>query len=239
MSTLGEHTPFLKLVERLDHYGVPWWLDQGTLLGLVRDDRLIESDHDIDLGVWAADFNPYRHAIASDLRSEGFRVKARYRHTFGMRDREYRFREVNIAIFTRVGNIARKKVTRPPSVYRQPRRSAITGLRSLVKVGYESADDILPGSKQYRMARVLERILPRFALRTLGLTARGGLHIIDRKMRMDCDAAYFDTRSTLQHDGLTLPVPSNAEDYLELKYGAGWKTPDDSWEYWKQDGAIQ
>lgn len=36
----------------LAHSDVQWWLDSGTLLGMIREGRLLESDHDLDFGVW-------------------------------------------------------------------------------------------------------------------------------------------------------------------------------------------
>ena len=35
-----------------DGHGVIFWLDSGTLLGAVRDGKMIEGDTDIDLGTW-------------------------------------------------------------------------------------------------------------------------------------------------------------------------------------------
>lgn len=31
--------------------GLTWWLDSGSLLGLVRDNRFLKQDHDIDIGI--------------------------------------------------------------------------------------------------------------------------------------------------------------------------------------------
>jgi hypothetical protein len=41
----------------LEHYGCTYWLSDGTLLGAIRENNLILHDHDIDLGVWAEDFD--------------------------------------------------------------------------------------------------------------------------------------------------------------------------------------
>jgi len=38
-----------------DKNDVNFWLDTGTLLGAVRDGKMIEWDHDMDLGLWYND----------------------------------------------------------------------------------------------------------------------------------------------------------------------------------------
>ena len=41
----------------LDSYGCTHWLSDGTLLGAIRENGFIAHDYDVDLGVWAADFD--------------------------------------------------------------------------------------------------------------------------------------------------------------------------------------
>ncbi|MCA9348107.1 LicD family protein [Candidatus Saccharibacteria bacterium] len=41
----------------LDRFGCTHWLSDGTLLGAIREDGFISHDYDIDIGVWAEDFD--------------------------------------------------------------------------------------------------------------------------------------------------------------------------------------
>ena len=42
---------------------------------------------------------------------------------------------------------------------------------------------------------------------------------------------------TVEVRGQQVPIPLNAEKLLEQKYGAGWRTPDRGWIYWRSPAA--
>ena len=44
---------FFKAIEILNINKINYWICHGTLLGLIRDKKLIEWDHDIDIAVWS------------------------------------------------------------------------------------------------------------------------------------------------------------------------------------------
>ena len=44
---------FLEVINILKTNKINYWLGHGTLLGIIRDNNLIEWDHDIDIAVWA------------------------------------------------------------------------------------------------------------------------------------------------------------------------------------------
>jgi hypothetical protein len=58
------------LAPSLDDAGIRWWIDYGTLLGFVREGRMIPYDSDIDLGVMADDMAKVL-ALAPALRKAG------------------------------------------------------------------------------------------------------------------------------------------------------------------------
>ena len=49
-----------KIKTILDKNNINYWLDEGTLLGAVREKKLIEWDHDIDLSIWYTDLEKIR-----------------------------------------------------------------------------------------------------------------------------------------------------------------------------------
>ena len=42
----------IETINILEKNNIPYWLCQGTLLGIIRDNKLIDWDHDIDIAVW-------------------------------------------------------------------------------------------------------------------------------------------------------------------------------------------
>ena len=43
------------VIKKIGKIRVNYWVDSGTLLGLIRDDCLLDGDKDIDIGIWSED----------------------------------------------------------------------------------------------------------------------------------------------------------------------------------------
>jgi hypothetical protein len=61
--------------ELLDRHGIRHWLDYGSLLGVVRNGRLVPWDSDVDLGILAEDVDRVI-ALAGEIASAGHRLDA-------------------------------------------------------------------------------------------------------------------------------------------------------------------
>ncbi len=59
--------------ELLDRHGISHWIDYGTLLGAVRDGRLIPWDEDVDLGIRAVDLDAVL-SLATEIESAGHQL---------------------------------------------------------------------------------------------------------------------------------------------------------------------
>jgi len=64
------------VVDFLDAEGINYWLEGGTLLGIVRDKELLPWDHDIDLSISANDAERFSQKKYK-LYKKGYRVKQR------------------------------------------------------------------------------------------------------------------------------------------------------------------
>lgn len=61
---------------------VPFWLENGTSLGVVREGGIIPYDDDVDIGMWGKYRDTFLDHILPDLRKEGFYVGQVKGHTF-------------------------------------------------------------------------------------------------------------------------------------------------------------
>ncbi len=76
--------------------GVFYWLEFGTLLGVVRDGKLIEHDTDIDVGVFLKDYSP---DIEKSLIKHGFRKSRQLKiENYGLEE-SYELHGVSFDIF--------------------------------------------------------------------------------------------------------------------------------------------
>lgn len=57
----------LRLLERattfLEKYNIPYWLEGGTLLGIIRENRLLPWDNDLDIPIRSEDFDRLRRIL--------------------------------------------------------------------------------------------------------------------------------------------------------------------------------
>ncbi|HEV2929906.1 MAG TPA: glycosyltransferase [Propionibacteriaceae bacterium] len=54
---------FRAAADALNEAGITWWLSDGALLGHIREGRFLDSDPDVDLGVWADDMPRVKAAL--------------------------------------------------------------------------------------------------------------------------------------------------------------------------------
>lgn len=82
-----------KCVQALNSIGVPFFLSSGTCLGYFRENKFMDHDYDIDIGVLRSDFKP---EILETMKNNGFKLY----HQFGSLEDglEYQFLYNNIRI---------------------------------------------------------------------------------------------------------------------------------------------
>lgn len=236
----------------LAEWDFPYWLDSGSLLGVIRDGEEIAWDSDIDLGIWDDDV-PRVLAALPLLSSRGYRVSRRaYRgkvYGFAIKGRrEHRFRPIRIHVYFREGETAwsPQTVTYRPVNRDVPLRGFAPWPRLRMLLGYMQGEAAArrEGSRLRRFWRkgfcfpcwtavvlTRRRLDRRWWDRLWPLSA---LHTVYTWV---VPARHFDRLEECNLAGTSIPVPSDVEAYLEARYG-DWRTPVQDWCYWTDDGCL-
>ncbi len=235
MTNEKELVKHLKEVKNvLDSCSIPFWLEDGTLLGAVRDGRMIPWDRDIDLGAFATSFQNenVRKKVARQLANKGFNV--------------YFFRD-SITVYRDNfhTDIILLKPTSDKSgfiVQRFLSQNAIGKL--LVKLHKLQLASYYGWSKFNRTNSMRDNVKANFfsIAQTLPLRFRAYLYNVACYLfagfektiffSLVVPAIHFKYLKSIKYCGLRIKIPNAAEAYLEKKYG-DWKKPPRDPKRWK------
>jgi phosphorylcholine metabolism protein LicD len=208
----------------LDKNGVGFWLDSGTLLGAVRDGKIIEWDIDIDLGAW---YNNVTQLISifPEFKKRGFSV--------------FLNRKLGIMTILRGGVDNMVAV----GLYRQGSGCAwniwIVGKKKVEKVLYRCVNmaNIRVYAKNPLKNKYFLSVLPLTLKQLIANTAWSQLNRLGCNFLMAVPKRFFEKLGCLEFYGMKFNVPSDVEDYLAYRYG-DWRVPVRDWVCCRDDGAI-
>ena len=219
------HTdPNLKdAIEILSRRNLRFWVNEGSLLGLIRDGELIEWDHDIDISLFSP--GPNFVSLRGDFEKLGF--------------------EAQFAGLRRPGEA-------PIKFSRSGGRKIDLGVYELRSFGnreywtheWFATDKFRPETTFSRIGVLVLRVIHRLGYSSrVGLMKRLGLgtllaplfvHLhsfLSRAWSLDATVGYFIERSLLEdmvvfsYGDILCPVPRKAEQVLEALYGQDWRIP--------------
>ena len=234
--SLAEHNLFREVHKTFEGLKVPYWLDQGTLLGIIREGELLKSDHDIDLGLFIEDYRKHKKEIIRRLQKRGRLLETYKPHQLTITDLEGTDSVINIAFYRREKGRAVKDLCYPVS---GPVVKALINIVLFCAHAREGTikAKMVPGL-QKSLALVLAKIIPAPFWNLLCYSAGRSQYFFRPFFKMVVDEKYFLNLAIITGAGLELPVPGYTHDYLVLKYGPDWRVPRDGWLYWQDDGAI-
>jgi lipopolysaccharide cholinephosphotransferase len=214
-------------------YDINFWLNGGTLLGIVRNKHLIPWDNDIDLGVWKKDVNKIK--IGSDAYKD-FQKKGC--DVYFLKDKiviEKNKFPINISLFYIKGDEAIK-----PKYLLYGKHPIGKFLRSLWWLCTVSYYGNMFKTKKTFLVRMIQILLPSNFRKNLGKIIAGVSKYFDcKEITWRVPSHFFTNLSEIKFSGMKLKAPSEIEEYLKFHYGEDWKTPKKEWDTLTQDGAIQ
>ena len=212
----------IKVKEIFDKHKIKFWLEHGTLLGAVRDGKLVEWDNDIDVGTWVKDIRKIAKT-SSDFRNVGLDLSTMQGH-YLIRDSKTNQAYIDIYSET-IKNDFLVKIH-----YYIPFRHFIWIL---------SSPDCI--QKQYSGFGYDEKFIP-FIIRKIMLDFSASIKTIKRHVILDLVWKYIvkkqlyriekhlspkeciDTFDEVEMYGKKFSIPGNPIIYLDYLYG-DWKVP--------------
>ncbi len=211
----------------LDKHQILFWLEHGTLLGLVRDGKIIEGDNDIDLSAFYKSFIDEYKKISADLYGAGYDVYiTKDKMTIKKEDKHatvYLYHENN-------DHIIRNRISKKTFIANILLYGFLEGLST------PDRDVIQKYTPKTKFIQTLKKLMKH-------LPAKKNLYslLLDFGKRIDCLVAYdinipesyvSKFKETTFYD-IKVKIPIESEKYLEHIYGKDWKIPDKNWHPWK------
>ena len=213
---------FIETIALLNAHAIPYWVCHGTLLGLVRDGRLIPWDHDIDIAIWAGAFP--KQSLIDLMLANGYLLKSD--------GSDYDF-----AAFTKSGarevdfNYYRTSVD-SDIAYSEwfISRSGLTSLLDLISRRGEYNGSWSWFIKQlYFLSPLVGYIVRR--LKKAGIFYKSAGYTTPANLLKEFEL--------LKVSGAEVRVPCLREAVLEYVYGQGWRVPKQQYDWVKESPSTR
>ena len=217
-----EDKNFINVVKIFNKKKIFYWIGHGTLLGIIRDNKLIDWDHDLDFGLW--NHQHKKSNFIKLLEEEGFT----YRNDLGFG------KKYDQMSFDKKGG------RRVDLNFYQKGKSANGEKIAFTKWGYPknfimSLIDAISNAKNYNSKyKIIINNLVIFEKFAQNLKK-----YLTKKKVFYKVAGYKQPMSLLNNfkkitfQGVKFNIPSNPIRYLEYIYGNSWKVPQKKFYWWK------
>lgn len=206
---------FRWIIELLNRYEIPYWLDSGTLLGVIREGKLLEHDKDIDLSMWAEHERKLRRVLPA-VRGAGYKVVVSsykgmsYKYVFKFTGKTKLFK-ISIHLFRKVDGYAWCPQERT------------------VKRRHYSGN---MARQLFRLSKALViYVYKRHFARHISYSS-GVWKVFHDIMVWWIPLPYFEKIILLTEKNTF--IPEKYQDYLEFRYG-NWRVSDENWSYWHNE----
>jgi hypothetical protein len=230
---------FRETASRLRDAGIPFWLEYGALLGLIRDGSLISWDQDIDLGLW-------RHDVTDEAIIDAFAGgpltvrKHPESDCFHIRPKDRGIRSfIDLNLYTKRSGAA--ILVLPFSKLNPGQRLTVLLCDSLAgREHYPHGNPLIN-----RVQRSLHLFLKNLVAPMLPNELRQRITLYPARIRnrskvyavYEFPARLFEDLAEIELFGLRVSIPGNTVEYLERAYGRDWRIPR-KWKHWSEGAAY-
>jgi phosphorylcholine metabolism protein LicD len=220
-----------KIKKILDKYNINYWLDEGTLLGAVREKKLIEWDHDIDLSIWYKDLEKIK-PLFDEIKKIGVEVCFfEWKKHIKIIEKGY---EIDINLYhlkdgqatrtwhvhTKLGRIVDYFIW---TIYLKNPENRKFNVPFFITKSLVKLSNILPKGMNKKILNILLKIYQ-----------KNGCRFVQVAM----PSHFFKDLTTLEFYKMDFNVPKKTEDYLEYRYGKGWRSPKRDYVFYEDDQSV-
>jgi len=220
-----------KVKKILDKHNINYWLDEGTLLGAVREKKLIEWDHDIDLAIWYKDAEKIT-PLYDDMEKKGVEVC----YFEGKKHIKLieKGNEIDINLYhlkdgqaTRMwhvaNNIGRVLDYLIWTIYLKNPENRKFSIPSFITKIFVKTSNAMPNQVNKKILNMLYKKYEKKGCKIL---------------RMAVPSHFFKEFKTLKFYDMDFKVPKKTEEYLEYRYGKDWKVPKKDYVFHRDDRSV-
>ena len=213
----------------LDKNQVTFWLEHGTLLGAVREGKIMDGDYDIDLATASTDTLLERiDSIGEGLYDLGYDVYISEGRI------NLKKEEKHVSLYLYHGNVIPEHITR-----RRISKKNFIGkilvygfLRGLATSHKDLIHKYTPKTRTIQMTKRLVRIFLPKGMHSLILSFGIKIGSII-SYNVNVPVYYVDRFKEIDFYDMKIKIPIKSADYLEHFYGKDWQIPNKNWHPWK------
>lgn len=217
---------FIEIINILNKNKIKYWLCHGTLLGVIRDRKLIEWDHDIDVALW--ENKKIREKILKLLKRNGYKL----RKGFEVKDDIISFSKKGGRIVD-INFYIKKKLL-------------INDLKVAYIKWYVPGNffckliDALSNARNYngKFKYIVKATSPFQEFFNYIKNLLISLKLFYREIGYSEPEHLLKKIKTIKIENLNLKIPYNPEKYLEYLYGKKWRIPKKNYIWHKDSHAL-
>jgi len=212
-----------EILDLLHRHDITYWLDSGTLLGLMREGKLLKNDMDIDVGVWSEEEQKLKKML-SLIKQAGYTI---YSASYKGQIFKYNF----------IPNYNKHKRKVDINLFREADHHAWCPMYYFIFTSnHEKSED-----RGRKFSGAVRKVI------------RSWWNRFNTKIRLKVDINSFPWRPFLNIGTWWIPIqyfkkieydtrlkayiPSDWESYLEFRYGR-WQVKKNDWIFYKDDQGI-
>ncbi len=206
----------LQTVKILDETNINYWVDGGTLLGIIRDNQLLPWDYDIDFSVWSHEVT--KDEIVELLKNHGYE----YMPSVYEMDCIQFFKDdnrVDIDFYTRGEEVS-------SVLWRVPSKNIVKRVLGSVILQFYINEKKLAFKQGYNISKIKRMVgkfsvfIPNIILKKLYALTTNLYDVLGSQ----CTNELLQFKK-IRYKNYELSVPIESEKYLEYFYGKDWKVP--------------